>query len=202
MLKIIGFLTGIALTATFLTGNLDLSRLENIGSVVWESVQSSPQTLSALAFRQERQALRSEPAPMAVRPVTNPDPDPGSNPDKAAMLDPIQPTPSPLEMKTLGEQPVNQDTSKITVAAGEEETTTRLYPFWSPFHSETSARGFIQRMAKVTGYRFFVTRPPDGNYQVAFTYSDEKERLAVLQAIQAHTGLSPIGEPPMALQSH
>ncbi|HKL64432.1 MAG TPA: hypothetical protein VJ883_13755 [Woeseiaceae bacterium] len=63
------------------------------------------------------------------------------------------------------------------------------YAFWQPFRSEISAKGFRRRLEGVTGLDYRVLSPQPGEYQVAFAYRDEAERLAHLAAIEAATGL-------------
>lgn len=63
------------------------------------------------------------------------------------------------------------------------------HAFWQPFHSEISAEGFRRRLEGVTGLDYRVVSPRPGEYQVAFAYRDEAERLAHLAAIEAATGL-------------
>lgn len=63
------------------------------------------------------------------------------------------------------------------------------YAFWQPFRSEISAEGFRRRLEGVTGLDYRVVSPQPGEYQVAFAYRDEAERLAHLAAIEAATGL-------------
>jgi len=76
------------------------------------------------------------------------------------------------------------ETDAATGAAGRQ-----WYAFWQPFRSEISAEGFRRRLEGVTGLDYRVVSPQPGEYQVAFAYRDEAERLAHLAAIEAATGL-------------
>lgn len=76
------------------------------------------------------------------------------------------------------------ETGEETGAAGRQ-----WYAFWQPFRSEISAEGFRRRLEGVTGLDYRVVSPQPGEYQVAFAYRDEAERLAHLAAIEAATGL-------------
>lgn len=69
------------------------------------------------------------------------------------------------------------------------DATRQWYTFWQPFHSELSAEGFRRRLEGVTGLDYRVVSPRPGEYQVAFAYRDEPERLENLAAIEAATGL-------------
>jgi hypothetical protein len=81
-------------------------------------------------------------------------------------------------------QETGQESSEETGAAGRQ-----WYAFWQPFRSEISAEGFRRRLEGVTGLDYRVVSPQPGEYQVAFAYRDEAERLAHLAAIEAATGL-------------
>jgi len=72
---------------------------------------------------------------------------------------------------------------------GAETTALQWHAFWQPFHSEISAEGFRRRLEGVTGLDYRVVSPRPGEYQVAFAYRDESERLENLAAIEAATGL-------------
>ncbi len=76
------------------------------------------------------------------------------------------------------------ETDAATGAGGRQ-----WYAFWQPFRSEISAEGFRRRLEGVTGLDYRVVSPQPGEYQVAFAYRDEAERLAHLAAIEAATGL-------------
>ncbi len=65
----------------------------------------------------------------------------------------------------------------------------RRHVFWSPFRSELSARGFADRVERLTGMDLQVTRVGPGRYQVAFRYLDDVERQSKLAEIAAITGL-------------
>jgi hypothetical protein len=69
------------------------------------------------------------------------------------------------------------------------DTRPGTYQFWSPFRSAWSARGFAQRLHSATQVPVEVIHAGPGNYQVAFSYRDESERLANIERIESVTGL-------------
>lgn len=66
---------------------------------------------------------------------------------------------------------------------------TRWHSFWSPFGSRIAAEGFVGRLESVTGFDYRVVKIDNGVYEVAFAYSDDAERDAMLNAIASATGL-------------
>ena len=69
------------------------------------------------------------------------------------------------------------------------EPTRYWHTFWRPFQSKTSAHGFADRLAAVTGLQFRVIDQGDATYAVAFAYQKEDERRAHLVHIRTRTGL-------------
>ena len=63
------------------------------------------------------------------------------------------------------------------------------YRVWSPFRSEWAAQGFARRLAVATDVPVEVVNEGPGNYQVVFSYRDDGERQAMVQRIEAVTGL-------------
>ncbi len=62
---------------------------------------------------------------------------------------------------------------------------------WSPFRSETSARGFAKKLEQEVAHDFRVVKAGPGRYEVGFDFSSKPERSSVLDAIKAFTGYSP-----------
>jgi hypothetical protein len=62
-------------------------------------------------------------------------------------------------------------------------------PVWVPFHSRMSADGFAERLSESLDHPFRVERQGPGRYQVVFAYTDEAERLALIDEASAVTGL-------------
>lgn len=63
---------------------------------------------------------------------------------------------------------------------------------WSPFRSETSARGFASNLNSQLDEQFRVVRRGPGRYEVGFDYRTEAERQEILSAILAFTGYAPV----------
>ncbi len=76
-------------------------------------------------------------------------------------------------------------------AATETETQSSVHwhSFWQPFTSAVSARGFAARLEQLTGLDFQVRRAGVGEYEVAFSHLDDRQRQAHLERIQTVTGL-------------
>ncbi len=63
------------------------------------------------------------------------------------------------------------------------------HPVWAPFRSELSARGFMQRLERLTDLSYRVSKVGPGLYQVAFAHADAGERATGIAAIEQATGL-------------
>ena len=63
------------------------------------------------------------------------------------------------------------------------------YQVWSPFRSEWAANGFARRLALATVVPVEVVNESPGNYQVVFSYRDDRERQALVERIETVTGL-------------
>jgi len=59
---------------------------------------------------------------------------------------------------------------------------------WSPFRSETSAKGFAARLARQLSQEFRVIKTGPGRYEVGFHFESDVERSDVLNAINEITG--------------
>ncbi|MEE2893152.1 MAG: hypothetical protein VX766_13505 [Pseudomonadota bacterium] len=62
---------------------------------------------------------------------------------------------------------------------------------WTPFHSEMSANGFAQRLARALEHPFEVRRDAPGQYQVVFPYSSEAARDEMFARVAMLTGTQP-----------
>jgi hypothetical protein len=62
--------------------------------------------------------------------------------------------------------------------------------FFTPFRSESSARGFAQHLEAATGRQFRVTRAGPGDYRVEFRIVPEEDRDARIAEIEAASGLA------------
>jgi hypothetical protein len=63
------------------------------------------------------------------------------------------------------------------------------YQVWSPFRSEWAANGFARRLVLATEVPVEVVNESPGNYQVVFSYRDDRERQALVERIETVTGL-------------
>jgi hypothetical protein len=75
------------------------------------------------------------------------------------------------------------------VADLEDTDATGTYLFWSPFRSAWAAQGFAGRLTSSTQVPVEVVNAGPGNYRVAFSYQDETDRLARIERIETITGL-------------
>lgn len=94
------------------------------------------------------------------------------------------PTEAPIEAGTL---PADPAATAEPVAASE---SPHWHSFWNPFRSEIAANGFAARLRSVTGIDYRVVRLKPGSYQVAFAYGDESERRSKIEQIESATGLN------------
>ena len=76
----------------------------------------------------------------------------------------------------------------------EVERPRRWHTFWGAFQRRSSAQGFADRLAAVTGLEFRVIDRGDGSHAVAFAYENDDERSAHLSHIRASTGLTVAAE--------
>jgi len=66
---------------------------------------------------------------------------------------------------------------------------TRWYVFWSPFHTEIAANGFVAELQRTTGLDYRVVRIKPGVFEVAFSYSDDADAADKLAQIADASGL-------------
>ncbi|MDZ7684838.1 MAG: hypothetical protein U5O39_07365 [Gammaproteobacteria bacterium] len=66
---------------------------------------------------------------------------------------------------------------------------------WSPFRSETSARGFARKLREQTTHEFEVVRVGPGHYEVGFEFESSDERDTILNAVESVTGYVPTDAP-------
>ena len=70
-----------------------------------------------------------------------------------------------------------------------DDAAVSRYRVWSPFRSEWAANGFARRLVLATEVPVEVVNESPGNYQVVFSYRDDGERQAMIEHIEAVTGL-------------
>ncbi len=82
-----------------------------------------------------------------------------------------------------------QSMASNETAYHEEAEKTSRYPVWSPFRSKWAAQGFARRLTLATGVPVEVINQEPANYQVVFSYRDDRERQAMVTQIETVTGL-------------
>jgi hypothetical protein len=89
------------------------------------------------------------------------------------------------------QDPQRDDQAQVATDVSDREDTgaTSTYLFWSPFRSEWAAQGFAGRLTASTQVPVEVVNAGPGNYQVAFSYQNETDRLARIERIETITGL-------------
>ena len=111
---------------------------------------------------------------IADLPPPQPDPEPETQPETQPESQP-EPAPEPAPVAAPAPEP--------------GPLATHWHSFWSPFGSRIAADGFVSRLESVTGFDYRVLKVDNGVYEVAFAYSDERERDVMLSTIAAATGL-------------
>ena len=115
---------------------------------------------------------------------------PSSKPDSEPELVPepiaLQPLAAPEDTQV---QPAPELAPQIVVPVEPIAAESRWHSFWSPFHSQIAANGFIGQLEAVTGYDYRVVKIETGVYEVTFSYVDEAERRDKLSVIASATGL-------------
>lgn len=94
---------------------------------------------------------------------------------------PIEPIPEPAD-ETFAE-------TVARVAPIPEPLAENWFAFWSPFHSEIAANGFIAQLQRETGMDYRVVKIKPGVYEVAFAYEGEGDIATKLALISRATGL-------------
>ena len=97
------------------------------------------------------------------------EPEPGPAPEQEPAVEP-EPEPDP------GLEPVIP-------------TPVSLYVFWGPFDLESSARGFADRIAELTGLTVDVVEKTAGEYMAAFQYRTEAEKEEAIELIEKEARL-------------
>ncbi len=68
-------------------------------------------------------------------------------------------------------------------ASAQPERAAGFQAAWTPFRSETSAKGFASRLSQQLDGSFRVIKRAPGRYEVGFDYRTEAERKTLLEAI-------------------
>ena len=204
MLKIIGFVTGTALTALvmlFFAGNISGTGAQGEFKDFLESVagQDPERSTAAAAIEQPfsaRAALETITNVRAAEPseeqmdteVQTPGEEDESNledaavlPDDGAILASIE-EPSPPDN-------MSDASAADSVPAEETDDIGAWHAFWTPFRSEASANGFAARLGRDTDREYRVLRTGPGEYRVAFHHINDNDRRARLVEIEQVSGL-------------
>lgn len=83
----------------------------------------------------------------------------------------------------------NQSMEAHETSNRDDAAAVSRYRVWSPFRSEWAANGFARRLVLATDVPVEVVNESPGNYQVVFSYRDDGERQALVERIEAITGL-------------
>ena len=83
----------------------------------------------------------------------------------------------------------NQSMQQHETGNRDDAAAMSRYRVWSPFRSEWAANGFARRLVLATDVPVEVVNESPGNYQVVFSYRDDGERQALVERIEAVTGL-------------
>lgn len=175
MFRLMGFVFGSAAALVVVLIFTDRPDLEPARAVVQES-------LSLLG-----EQLRADAGSNSAA-----DPGPDLTPETPAARERM---PIPIEETNVNATSVESNPSPdapedpVPVARDQPTPQPQWHVFWSPFRSELSARGFADRVERLTGMDLEVTRVEPGRYQVAFLYLDDMERQSKLAEIAAMTGL-------------
>ena len=116
------------------------------------------------------------------------------------------PLPEPEEPEIIATQPVEPveavtsslvvqpelPAEPVLIRAG--TLPTQWHAFWSPFASRIAANGFVSRLETVTGFDYRVIKVENGEFEVAFAYTSDAERDAILTSIATATGLELPGQ--------
>jgi len=216
MMRAIGFLSGICLTAAALLLMLDTRESRSPEDV--RPVPTAEQLSQVVAAIAEEVDLVPEPN-LSGQDVT-PQPEPaaaGNEPQRAVNTkapDRVQQSETQAAAKTVASQPHttatgNEQKRAVATAAPASEQQTDvpeaaqtdssgerdsagsgIYTFWSPFRSVWAAQGFARRLTAATQVPVEVVDGGPGNYRVAFSYHDEQQRRARMERITTITGLT------------
>jgi hypothetical protein len=182
-----------------------------------DEIRQTGQTVSKISeqhLKSTQQDPDHDPA-MASPDTTSPEPAPGTHPAPAL----IQPATSEQDLisedqndqrvvstdtntdQAATQPTINEVTESVarsmTSTAGSNDKQASLLPLplvqavWSPFYSETSARGYAARLQRRLDQGFLVVKRGPAHYEVVFEYGVETERIAVLETVRELTGYEP-----------
>ena len=177
MFRLMGFLSGAAVAIAILAVMTDPPLREQAATIVAEG------TAAAADLIDERLDEHGDEQESAVEP------------DLAGAAEP--PTPEePAKVPEQAGRPPFEPVPTTTDVDPTQDGAVSWQPVWKAFRSEISARGFAGRLAHLTDQDYRVRRVAPWSYQVELAYTDERQRDAVLDEIQANTGLGLTGTQP------
>jgi hypothetical protein len=105
---------------------------------------------------------------------------------------------SSSERSGMSRSPSEFDQPEISHESQEQDP--RLFQVaWSPFRSETSAKGFASKLRKQLAHDFQVVKTRPGRYEVGFRFDSQRDREIILGAINDLTGFEST-QPPRIVQ--
>ena len=88
---------------------------------------------------------------------------------------------------------VEKNTGRVKALASinnaSSEGKVQLQPFWGPFKTRVSARGFAEHLAKSTAIKLQIVETRPGAFMVAYPYGSENQRQTIATLIEQRTGL-------------
>ena len=169
MIRIIGILCGSAIAIAFLIIALGIPEFPPPDEVAEEAVQEFSDVVEA------------PPEAVAIESVTQTAP-----PSDAEM-----PLPETASLIESAPELAAETFAETLARAAEmsEPLAENWFAFWSPFHSEIAANGFIAQLQRETGMDYRVVKIKPGVYEVAFAYEGEDDIETKLATISRATGL-------------
>jgi hypothetical protein len=105
---------------------------------------------------------------------------------------------SSLERSNMGRSPSEFNQPEIGTESQTQDS--RMFQVaWSPFRSETSAKGFASKLRKQLAHDFQVVKTGPGRYEVGFRFDSQRDRKIILGAINDLTGFEST-QPPRIVQ--
>jgi hypothetical protein len=136
------------------------------------------------------------------------DSQPGISPPESSLTELSLPELSLQELSL--QEPSSQERSSISRSPSEfsqpeisrepQMPGSKLFQVaWSPFRSETSAKGFASKLTKQLAHDFQVIKTGPGRYEVGFHFDSQRDRKIILSAINDLTGFEST-QPPRIVQ--
>ena len=173
MIRIIGILCGSAIAIAILIIALGIPEFPPPDEVAEEANQEFSDVVEA------------PPEAVAIESVTQTAPPSDAEMPLAELEMPIETIAEPIP------EPVHETFAETAAraAAMSEPLAENWFAFWSPFHSEIAANGFIAQLQRETGMDYRVVKIKPGVYEVAFAYEGEDDIETKLATISRATGL-------------